>query len=557
LLLVAICCISFSGIQNIAFGQLAQYIIGGPGNELATRVVYNPQDKSSIIAGYSYDYSGGVASNCQALLIKVDKNYHIIWQKSFGIPAKNNLIQDMIITLDGNIVVVGKVGGTSTDIFADNTAAILKFSSSDGSLMWQKCFRATPLTIGGELFFGVTELTDGTGRLVAVGAYNFTGAGAGSMICVFQPNGTLLYNQVFDTPSGDDYQGVTTSANGNSVYICGEFVGNFKDGRVLKYTPGTTTGAVNWAKGYDFSLTGGLQSNFFKRITLSGSKLMISGSCLKYYSTTSASSQFIAKINDDGSNAQVFQVTNGAALFANSPAIAVEGDDHIFTVQSPAAAYYDPTLWTTGLSTSTVVTDITSLASHLSKTPIRFKMPTKGLQSINDMRLNEGLLRMVGSTVDQDGVNGNDIYYLISSTSLTNLNNTCDTAHETVSIINPVVYSASGTSSSLSFNPIYVTVDTASSNYTIAQICGDVVNSINSNPTIENKSLRVFPNPSNNHIIIESARPICTVTITNALGQIVYEKHGQRKQWMVDVKTLPVGLYYIQADGEVKMFIKH
>ncbi len=231
---------------------MTQYVIGDAGNELATRVRYMPSDGSSIIAGYKYDIVGGAGTNCQAIVMKVTSAGTIAWQKTFGVPARNNIIMDMIITQDNNIVVVGTVGGTGA-VYADNTAAILKFNSTDGTLMWQKCLRDVVTTTGGELFFGVTELTDGTGRLVAVGAHNYTGPGADGMICVFQgATGTLIYNDVYEIASGDEFESVVTSADGASVYMCGEFVGDYKDGRVISYTPGTTTGHINWSQYFDF-----------------------------------------------------------------------------------------------------------------------------------------------------------------------------------------------------------------------------------------------------------------------------------------------------------------
>ena len=98
-------------LPTFAYGQMTQYIIGDAGNEIATRVQYVPSDGSSIIAGYTYDIVAGATANAQAFVLKVTSTGAIAWQKTFGLPGTNNLIQDMIITQDNNIVVVGTVAG--------------------------------------------------------------------------------------------------------------------------------------------------------------------------------------------------------------------------------------------------------------------------------------------------------------------------------------------------------------------------------------------------------------------------------------------------------------
>ena len=288
-----------------AKAQMTQFCIGGPNNEMATKICYMASDTSTIIAGYSYDIIGGTALHAQGIIMKVTKTGVIAWQKSFGTPGTNNIVRDMIITADNNIIVVGTVKGTGA-LYSDMTAAILKFNSATGALMWQNCFRATPATAGGELFQGVTELTDGTGRIVAVGNYNGTPSGAASMISVFTSTGTMIYNEVYDIASGDDFASVCTSAAGNSVYICGEFVGDYKDGRVLSYTPGATSGVVNWEKHFDFYVYGTLQDNFISKIVLQGSTLVMGGGCVHNYSLTSGEGNYVATMNAaDGSGMQI------------------------------------------------------------------------------------------------------------------------------------------------------------------------------------------------------------------------------------------------------------
>ena len=456
------------------YGQMTQYVIGDAGNELATRVRYMPSDGSSIIAGYTYDIVGGAGTNCQAIVMKVTSAGTIAWQKTFGVPARNNIIMDMIITQDNNIVVVGTVGGTGA-VYADNTAAILKFNSTDGTLMWQKCLRDVVTTTGGELFFGVTELTDGTGRLVAVGAHNYTGPGADGMICVFQgATGTLIYNDVYRIASGDEFESVVTSADGASVYMCGEFVGNYKDGRVISYTPGTTTGHINWSQYFDFYEFGSLQDNFFDRIYLSGTKLVVQASSIFDYTTTGGGGQAFLTLNAaDGSGAQITGLQNSGAAYDNSPSLAVVSPDHIFAIQSPASTSYDVMLWTVGVTTNTVITEITSLAGRTANPPVRFTSTDVGQHSVQDIRLVGSTLYMAGATNITSGYGNNDVYYVSSSTGLASTNRTCDTVHDAAPLTNIPFTNPVPSFDTIHFTPVYSTVDTATTHFNIKAVCGD------------------------------------------------------------------------------------
>jgi len=460
--------------------QLTQYNIGGPGYELATKIKYFPSDGSSIIAGYSYDIVSGVVSNSQIIVMKVTASGTIAWQKTFGVTGQCNTLYDMIITSDNNIVLVGCVGYPAGSTVG-NTAAIVKYNSTTGNLMWQNCFRDAATTAGGEFFMGVTELADGSGRLIAVGAHNYTPAGNGGMICVFQSNGTLIYDEVDDIASGDEYRSVVSSVTGDSVYICGDFVGTaYKDGRVISYTPGTTSGTINWAKYYNYSALGTESNNFFVGISLSGSKLLIKTNDFIDYSYTGGSASSIVSINAaDGSGAQIRTIQNSGAAYYNSAAIAAVSFDHVFTAQSPANTSYDPALVATGVITNSVITEITSLASSTANAPVKFTSSTVGEHSIMDMNIQGSTLYMAGGTNITTGFGNNDIYYVSSGTGLSSLNLTCDTAHDVVSITSPAYTSTTPAYSVYSFTPAYSTVDTGSTSYNISIICGDIPSACN------------------------------------------------------------------------------
>jgi len=540
-------------VRTEASGQVTQYSIGGPGNHIATKLCFDPSDGSTIISGYSYEFNFLNAYNCQALLLKVSKAGDIVWQKTFGIPGTNNLIQDMILTQDGNIVVVGKVGGTSTNVFADNTAAILKFNSQDGSLIWQKCFRDATTTTGGELLFGVTEISGG--RLLAVGAYNFTGVGSASMITVFESDGAFAYTELYDIISGDAFQGVTASADGNSVYICGNFVGNYKDVRVMKYIPGATSGTVAWSTNMDYFPNGNLENNSLARIYRSGNKLVVSGSSIQAWSFAGGTSHNVVILNEsDGGDPKLYALKNSDAKYANSPAIAVVSPNHIFTVQSPATSYYDPMLSTVGTSTGTVITEITDLQNHSANTPVKFVALNGAQQSINDFHLHDNTLRLVGSTNNlSSGSFNNEIYYVITDAAMTTQQ--CDTTHESISITNIPYWSAGASYTKLSFTPTFVTVDTGSVQLDIQIMCADFPASVAG--VTSKGNLSIYPNPTSGMVTIKGATPLRQVSISNVMGQVLHSSSPERSVTTINIERLSAGVYFISVDGKSYKLIKH
>ncbi len=528
--------------------QLSQYAIGSAGNELATKVRYYPADQSTIIAGYTYDYSGGTVSNCQAIVMKVFHGGVIAWQKTFGVPTKNNIIKDMIITQDGNIVVVGTVGGSGA-LYADNTAAIIKYDAHNGNLIWQTCLRDVATTTGGEMFCGVTELTDGTHRLVAIGAHNYTPSGAAGMICVFHSDGTFIYDEILDIPSFDAFYGVTTSAAGNSIYTCGIYNGNSHDGRIISYTPGTTNGTVNWSKYFDFYLNGSLPCNYFLNIYLSGTKLIVGGASMVDYSTSGGLCQFVMSLNAaDGSGAQIKSIQNSGAGFTNTPCIAVKDSDRIFAIQSPSAVYYDATEWVSGASSSTVVNEITSINSGTSNSPVKFVSSMTGVNSFLDVDYHSGLLQLAGATNLPSGFGNNDMYYVVAATGLSSINHDCDTAHASISITSCVYTNPVVSYSSSSFVPVYSTVDTGTSHLSIRQLCGDLDMPSGVNDFSETIA-EIYPNPFTQSFNIKSGSIITNLKITDLFGREVFYGSYSVKEAVVDMSTLTRGMYYVQVNN--------
>jgi len=458
-----------------------QYHIGGPDNETATNIKILP-DSSAIIAGYSYSISGSTTTNVKMILMRV-KNTSILWQIQFGLPSTDNLIQDMIITHDTNIVVVGTIGRTG--VYSNNTAAIMKFNSTTGAMMWQQSFHATPSTTGGEIFFGVTELGSYWNYdLVAVGANNFIPGSNKSLVALIHSNGVFAYDQVLNM-NEDNFYSACTSTDGKSVYISGSYhdaTGSYGDGRVLQYTPYTTstTGTVNWSQYLQFTMTGvpgvpqTLNNVFFSQIQLAGSSLLIQGGALDGFSTTSGEGEFIVRMNAaTGTGAQVWQLNNSAKQYSNTSIMTVVDSNHIYNVQSPAISNNDPIMWLSGTPSSAVVTEITSLSGMTSHTPVKYTNPSHlGMHSLFDIELKNNNLYMAGNTNDPLTYGGNDIYMVISPSTLP-----IDTAHycDTPDKMQMAPFTPNYQTRTFavgSITPTFLTVTTTPTTYLIDTMCG-------------------------------------------------------------------------------------
>ena len=74
-------------------------------------------------------------------------------------------------------------------------------------------------------------------------------------------------------------------------------------------------------------------------------------------------------------------------------------------------------------------------------------------------------------------------------------------------------------------------------------------------PPVEKNSFQLFPNPSNGTIFIESEKPIKSLVVYDAVGQLVWKQSGIHQNKMT-VEKLDAGLYFIKivfANGPGEM----
>ena len=78
------------------------------------------------------------------------------------------------------------------------------------------------------------------------------------------------------------------------------------------------------------------------------------------------------------------------------------------------------------------------------------------------------------------------------------------------------------------------------------------------NQVQNNIQLTLFPNPATTQLTIQSTnQPITSITITNLLGQTVYNQKHNADKVRVDVSALPTGMYLVKVNGiEVRRFVK-
>ncbi len=429
--------------------------IGNNRNQAATNIRVLPDGSGTIIAGYDYDIDPvtGDVTNAQMVLLKVNPTETaILWERKFGVAGANNLIYNMIITHDGNIVVVGTMGRSS--VYTNNIACIMKFDATSGVLIWQNNTRNSVHTVGGEIFYAVTELgAEGNYALVAVGSYDSRPTIVDAMIAMFEnTTGTLIYNEVYagSLGSSDSYYGICTAADGMTTYIVGSYNGdNYQSGMAHKYKPGMfapgpyVPGTWIWQDFFDFTLPGltvsydpngnqiitpgtlALNDNFFVDVYVKGNKVVILGGSLNDYTTTGGEGQSITRLDTGtGGSPENWQVQSSNKTYANTAKIFVLTNDHVISMQTPGNSWYDPIRWLTGTTSNldVVVTDIPSLtAGTITTVPVKYISGTSApaLHSLLDMTLAGPDLYMAGVTNDSYfGFGQNDIYYVRTASSL-------------------------------------------------------------------------------------------------------------------------------------------
>ncbi len=550
---------SLFAAATTAQAQMLQTFIGSTSgrNELVTSVKAMP-DGSSVLGGYIYDIVSNTPVNIDMLLLRVKADGTILWQKQIG-TSNDDLMNNVLVTANGDIVAVGTVGRTGP--YSDNTAAILRFDST-GTLLWQKFVRVNPAAgQPGEVLWNVAELTNG--NLIGVGGSYFTPSADKSMICSFTSSGTLNYIETRDRSSSDDFTDVT--AIGNDVIITGWWDGaSYKDARVMRYTPGTTSGTVVWDKSWDAS---GVVDAFGNTMTCNGlHKVYVRGGSVMASASSAISFGMVPSMQGafqcdlaTGNNAKLRSLMNGKYKYANNTAFYPLDSTTIYVAQNPANTFQDAVLWTAPSFTNGLISKIRPFNTTGQVLAAReYNLPSS--QSIFSMDYYGGALLMAGCSNNGTSAVNNDIYFVVSMSSLTNPNKTCDLVDDSLWVGAPtpvaktpsetIAYPTSTGTKTLTFtNPGLVST----------KACGEEV--ILSRPTsvpgtlLAHNAFTLYPNPATNELTLElkgQNTGTAQLQIMNASGQLVsattatFDALGRSK---LNIAQLAPGNYFFRLSS--------
>lgn len=546
-----------TGWNRSANAQMLQTLIASPGhrNELVTCVKALP-DGSAILGGYIYDIVSNTPVNLDMLLLRVRQNGSIVWQKQMG-SSGDDILNSLIITQNTDVVVVGTVGRSST--YQDNTAAIYRFDTA-GTLLWQKYIRVTPgASSPGDKFADVAELSNG--NLIAVGTHDFTPGICSSLICSFQANGSLNYMETHDHTGSDDFWSVCSV--GNDVIIGGGFDGaNYRDCRIMRYRPGTTNGTIIWDKAYDISNSKSpsgttMTCDLLTSVYVRGGKVMASGAQLRDWYSKPPNIPIVFQCDlATGGNAQVHGLLSRNLDYGNNSAFYPVDSVLCYTAQNPDSMYEDAVIWTAPSFTNALISKVQPFGTTPQVLTSReFNLP--GEQSIFSMDMLPNVLFMAGCSNAGGTTVNNDIYYVVSMSSLTNPNASCDLIDDSMRITTPtlvpeailesIAYPASTGTFTMSFtNP----------NLVSSKACGEVWEFVKSKPTAvlepTGNDFKVYPNPTNSNLILSVPRQIANgsvdITVMNATGQKVLstttsiDAGGKAS---INVSSLPAGSFFL------------
>ncbi len=152
-----------------------QKALGGSGDDRANSIV-ELRDGSLAVAGYTLSKDGDVSSShggYDAWVVKLSSaDSSIIWQKALG--GSDWDAAGYITELrDGSLAVAVRTNskdGDVSDNHGEDDAWVVKLSSTDGSILWQKTLGGS----GNDYAYSITELRDGS---LAVAGYTLSDDG--------------------------------------------------------------------------------------------------------------------------------------------------------------------------------------------------------------------------------------------------------------------------------------------------------------------------------------------------------------------------------------------
>jgi hypothetical protein len=212
---------------------------GGSGLDAAYSILQN-SDGSYMVQGYTGSYGAG---DFDILLLKLDTNGNIIWQKAYGGP---NFDRGYSIkqTLDKGYVIAGYTGTDGAAEGSSNDILVLKVDSN-GNLSWMKTYGGS----NGDHAKSITATSDG-GSLVTGFTESFGAGGRDFFVLKLDVAGNVTWMKTYGT-SGNDVSYANGLENEDGSYLVAGATNSFGAGDfdfwLLKLD---STGNIIWQKTY-------------------------------------------------------------------------------------------------------------------------------------------------------------------------------------------------------------------------------------------------------------------------------------------------------------------
>ena len=178
---------------------------GGSGNDIA-RSIQQTIDGEYIVAGST---SSKGAGEHDALVLKLDSNGDLLWDKTFG-GSSPDVAVSIQQTTDGGYIVLG---GTSSKGAGEHDAWVLKLDQN-GILEWDKTFGGSNFDIAQSI-----QQTTDSGYIVA-GYTPSKGAGGGDVwVFKLDSDGNLLWDKAFGGSSPDGARSIQQTTDGGYIVV--------------------------------------------------------------------------------------------------------------------------------------------------------------------------------------------------------------------------------------------------------------------------------------------------------------------------------------------------
>ena len=129
---------------------------GGSNDDMGLSICESPTG-GFYISGHTESHNGDVHHNNgygNLWLFRIDNNGNLIWEKSYGGSFGYEISNNMQITKDGGIIMIGKASSQDGDVIGMHGSSpdiwVVKTDSS-GNLLWQKCLGGGNDEVGNEI----------------------------------------------------------------------------------------------------------------------------------------------------------------------------------------------------------------------------------------------------------------------------------------------------------------------------------------------------------------------------------------------------------------------